>query len=120
MRHGTVFVMRDRSGAIGLRRRPPRGLLGGMLELPGTGLDAAPGDTDPPCPADWVEAGSIGHVFTHFELRLLVLAAEVSTLPPGLEARPPETPLPTVMRKALVAGLAALDDDDSGKKNPGS
>lgn len=120
MRHGTVFVMRDRSGAIGLRRRPPRGLLGGMLELPGTGLDAAPGDTDPPCPADWVEAGSIGHVFTHFELRLLVLAAEVSTLPPGLEARPPETPLPTVMRKALVAGLAALDDDDTGEKNPGS
>ncbi|WP_174502638.1 A/G-specific adenine glycosylase [Acidiphilium sp. C61] len=119
MRHGTVFVMRDRSGAIGLRRRPPRGLLGGMLELPGTGFEAAPGRADPPCAADWVDAGSIGHVFTHFELRLLVLAAEVPKLPPDLEAKSPETPLPTVMRKALDAGLAALGDDDTGRKNPG-
>ena len=35
-RYGTAFVARRADGAILLRRRPPRGLLGGMSEVPGS------------------------------------------------------------------------------------
>jgi A/G-specific adenine glycosylase len=109
VRRGTVFVMQDRSGMIGLRRRPPRGLLGGMLEVPGTDWEATAPPPVPPCAAHWLDAGTIIHVFTHFELRLTVKAGRVAALPGGIVAAPPDTPLPTVMRKALEAGLAVLD-----------
>jgi A/G-specific adenine glycosylase len=69
-----------------------------------TGVDAAP------FAADWRPAGTIVHVFTHFELRLDVFRADV-TLPPagdGWWARPGDLPgeaLPSVMRKAIAAAL---------------
>ena len=110
VRYGTVFVMRDRCGKIGLRRRPPRGLLGGMLEVPGTDWEATTPAPVPPCDTLWRDAGKIVHVFTHFELRLAVKAGCVEAMPCGITAAPPDTPLPTVMRKALEAGLAVLDE----------
>ena len=36
LRYGAQFWLEDQAGAVLLRRRPPEGLLGGMLELPGT------------------------------------------------------------------------------------
>jgi A/G-specific adenine glycosylase len=109
IRCGTVFLLRDRTGAIGLRRRPPTGLLGGMFELPGTAWETTQPAAPPPLPADWRDAGTIIHVFTHFELRLRVMAAAVDQLPPDLRASPAATPLPSLMRKAVTAGLAALE-----------
>ena len=41
-RYGIAFVVRRADGAILLRRRPPRGLLGGMSEVPGTGMARGP------------------------------------------------------------------------------
>ena len=41
-RYGTAYVVRRADGAILLRRRPPRGLLGGMSEVPGNGVDRSP------------------------------------------------------------------------------
>ena len=108
IRHGTVFLLRDQHGQIGLRRRPPSGLLGGMLELPGSTWQDAQGPAAPPVAGDWRDAGTIIHVFTHFELRLAVRAAHVRHLPNDLTAAPPDAPLPTVMKKAVAAGLAAL------------
>ncbi|MGC9269151.1 A/G-specific adenine glycosylase [Acidiphilium sp.] len=120
VRYGTVFLLRDRTGAIGLRRRPPKGLLGGMFELPGTAWEAVNREATPPIPALWHDAGTIVHVFTHFELRLRVMAAAVDTLPDGLPGglpdrlpdrlivAPADTPLPTLMRKAVTAGLALI------------
>ncbi|MBX6747845.1 MAG: A/G-specific adenine glycosylase, partial [Acetobacteraceae bacterium] len=35
LRHGAHFLLTDAGGRLLLRRRPPRGMLGGMLELPG-------------------------------------------------------------------------------------
>lgn len=109
VRHGTVFLLQDRHGSIGLRRRPPKGLLGGMLELPGTSWDGSPPPALPPMRAVWRDGGMIVHVFTHFELHLTVKAARVSVLPTGLDAASPQTPVPSVMRKAVEAGLAVLD-----------
>lgn len=108
-RHGTVYLLRDAEGLIGLRRRPPQGLLGGMLELPGTAWATEAPPPALPVSAEWHDAGIIVHVFTHFELTLAVMAASVRRLPEGLAPFPPDTPLPTVMRKAVAAGLAALD-----------
>ncbi len=108
VRFGMVFLLRDEAGMIGVRRRPPKGLLGGMLELPGTGWEGVEPVAEPPVAAAWRDAGTIRHVFTHFELYLRVQAAFVACLPDGLVGAAPETPLPTLMRKAVDAGLAAL------------
>ena len=108
-RFGTVFVMLDQAGQVWLRRRPPTGLLGGMLELPGTSWTATPPPATPPLAADWQDAGEILHIFTHFSLTLRILYVRLATLPPGLTAPAATAALPSVMRKALDAGRRALN-----------
>ncbi len=108
-RHGTVFVMLDQAGLVWLRRRPPAGLLGGMLELPGTPWAATPPPATPPLAADWQDAGEILHIFTHFSLTLRVLCVRLAVLPPGHTAPAATAALPSVMRKALDAGRRALN-----------
>ncbi len=111
IRRGTAWVALRSDGAVLLEERPARGLLGGMLGLPGGGWDGARAAA--PLAADWRPAGSVRHTFTHFHLELDVEAARV---PPSLRPergcfRPAEDALPalpTVMRKALRLGLSAL------------
>ena len=104
VRVGLVYLGRRADGAWLLERRPPSGLLGGMLGWPGTDWREG-GVTDaPPCPADWQDLGAeVRHTFTHFHLRLGV---RVARLPIGAEGAflpardfSPRA-LPTVMRKA--------------------
>jgi A/G-specific adenine glycosylase len=105
-RTGTAYVLLDAAGHVLLIRRPPRGLLGGMLALPDT----------PPAKAGWREAGSIEHIFTHFSLTLSVMVARCKTLPGGALSAPAATaPLPSVMRKALDAGRRALNHAANGE-----
>jgi A/G-specific adenine glycosylase len=102
-RTGTAYVLMDRAGNVFLIRRPPSGLLGGMLALPET----------PPMEAAWTDAGDVKHVFTHFALTLSVKAMRVKNLPKSALRAPAATaPLPSVMRKALDAGRRALDDTE--------
>lgn len=123
-RTGIAYLAMRDDGAVLLETRPARGLLGGMLGLPGTDWTETPPPPSPPCPAGWRTAGgAVRHTFTHFHL---VLGVEVARLPPGADRSPgrcfhPITPalaasLPTVMRKALGLGLSALTD----KKEPGA
>ena len=120
LRHGAHFFLIDAAESVLLRRRPPRGLLGGMLELPGTPWRDAPWDAAEalafvPAPGlDWRRVPGVArHGFTHFELEMALFAAAVPVLEPpeGMEARPlAETAavLPTVMRRLLeLAGAAA-------------
>lgn len=105
VRYGHVWV-HLKKGKVWLVRRPPEGLLGGMLALPSSQWQegAAP-EVDPPVPADWQEAGEVRHVFTHFTLRLSVWRAAASRNPAGegVWADPEkETGLPTVFAKALA------------------
>lgn len=108
-RHGIAYVL-CRGEAVWLVRRPPSGLLGGMLALPGPEW----GETMPSGPAplaeDWAEAGEVRHVFTHFTLRLKVMTAQTTRakLPEGHWAGPDELAgLPTVFAKAAaLAGLS--------------
>lgn len=119
LRHGAHFLLTDAAGGVLLRRRPPRGLLGGMLELPGTPWRDAPwGEAEAlafaPVPGvAWRRVpGAARHGFTHFELEMALFAAEAPALAPpdGMEARPlAEAPavLPTVMRRLLRLAEAA-------------
>jgi len=113
LRRGVAFWLRRGDGAVLLRRRPPRGLLGGMLELPGTDWRPEP-FADPeiagvaPAPADWTALpGTVHHTFTHFHLELAVWAGRLAN---GGEAADGHwvaeqdlaaAGLPSVMRKAV-------------------
>ena len=123
-RAGAAFVLLSLKGNVLVRRRPPKGLLGGMLELPSSPWAArAPAAplAHAPQPASWTRApDEVEHVFTHFRLTLGVYAARVEDetaeglwLPlDGLEA----AGLPSVMRKVAAAGLAALGERDFGRR----
>jgi A/G-specific adenine glycosylase len=77
-RVGYAFVALREDGHVLLRKRPEAGLLGGMLEVPGTEW----GDLLPPAKealrtapvrADWwAVPGTVVHVFTHFRLEVVV------------------------------------------------
>lgn len=83
-RTGTAFWL-ERDGCVLLRRRPPRGMLGGMRALPsGPWSSSDPGLADAPVAADWRRIGRVSHVFTHFELDLaVVMAADPDDQPEG-------------------------------------
>ncbi|HOV05312.1 MAG TPA: A/G-specific adenine glycosylase [Kaistiaceae bacterium] len=114
-RHGTAFVTVRADGAVLLRRRAPKGLLGGMAEVPSTEWAETAPAPRPPFPASWREAGAASHTFTHFHLELAVWRAdvgEIAVMPAGAWWSPPEAlggeALPTVMKKAIVAAAPEL------------
>lgn len=112
-RFGAAFWLTDAQGRVLLRTRPPKGLLGGMDEVPTTEwletrraapclCAAAPADLD------WrALPGTVSHVFTHFSLELTVFSGATRDPDPALgdwvaldalHARA----LPTVMRKVVA------------------
>lgn len=116
-RVGSVYVARRRDGAILVETRPSKGLLGGMLGLPGSDWKETMPDHSPPLRTDWQTVDApVAHVFTHFTLQLTVLATEVAnetSSNSGDFRKISATDLPTVMRKALFAGLAILPTRDT-------
>ena len=136
LRRGAAFVARRVDGFVLVRTRPPKGLLGGMTEVPttewsadfadGTALSAAPqfapvGAGDGPAEAWRRLSGVVRHVFTHFPLELTVYAADVpaGTAAPdaarwvALDALA-EAALPSLMRKVVAHGIGA-DERKSGR-----
>jgi len=116
-RFGIAIVFQRADGAILLRRRPPQGLLGGMTEIPGSiWLEGkAP---DRPDILEGHDGNSrqvpapVRHTFTHFHLELTVYTVQVAqnhVSPEDHWWSPGDTvmeeALPTVMKKALAAGL---------------
>jgi A/G-specific adenine glycosylase len=115
-RFGAHFWLTDQRGNVLLRRRPPRGLLGGMTELPGTpwraeGWDETQALALAPMLADWRKVGIVLHGFTHFELSIDVFAASVPQIFADGFLRPasalPGEALPSVMRKCVRLAEAA-------------
>lgn len=113
-RRGAAFVMlRDGDGALALRKRPPKGLLGGMAEVPGTvwSTDFAEETalSSAPLKARWHQhLGVATHTFTHFHLEVTVYSATLpagTPLPEGCWWSEPGDvegeALPTVMRKII-------------------
>jgi A/G-specific adenine glycosylase len=118
LRHGAHFLLRDPAGRVLLRRRPAKGLLGGMLEVPGTPWrDARWAEAEAlahsPVAAPWRRLpGLARHGFTHFELEMVLFAAALpagSAAPPGEWQDPgaARAAVPSVMRRLLdLAGVA--------------
>ncbi len=118
-RFGRVYWLETGCGQVLLRRRPDRGLLGGMSEFPGSdwGEGRPRGHAGAPMPADWTPVpGAVRHVFTHFSLELEVFAARIAAGPPPPPPACRWTPkhrlgaeaLPGLMRK--VAALIQQGD----------
>lgn len=110
-RYGVAYVARRADGAILLRRRPPRGLLGGMSEVPGGEWTTVRPRVKPPFDAAWRPLGApVEHGFTHFGLLLSVLRADVgedAPIPAGHWWAPAGSlggeALPSVMKKVIEA-----------------
>jgi A/G-specific adenine glycosylase len=115
VRFGVHFWLTDGQGRVLLRTRPHKGLLGGMTELPGTtwrdlpwtvaeALTAAPMQLAP-LGLDWHGAGQVRHGFTHFELIIDVLGAQVPVIEADGFVHPldalKEAALPSVMWKCV-------------------
>jgi len=111
VRHGTAFWL-ARDGHVLLIRRPARGLLGGMRALPsGPWTASDPGVAGAPITAEWREIGGVEHVFTHFALKLRLVAAEADIEVDGEWwpiARIEEAGLPSLFARA--AALASRAD----------
>jgi A/G-specific adenine glycosylase len=109
-RRGVAFWLEDGDGNVLLRRRPEKGLLGGMMEVPSTPWRAKPwaeaeAARAAPARAAWRKLpGAVRHGFTHIALTLAVWAARVAERP-AVEgiwwpiARLDAQALPTAMKK---------------------
>ena len=136
-RHGIAYWAVRPDGAVLLRRRPERGLLGGMIEIPSTdwrdqawpeGVAAATAHA--PAPAEWrILPGMVRHTFTHFHLELVVASARLGADWPAIDGlwspveRLGEHALPSVMKKIVrhaVANAMPLFDDAATSSPRGS
>jgi A/G-specific adenine glycosylase len=113
LRRGVAFWAVRPDGAVLLRKRPEKGLLGGMMEVPSTLWREAPWSeaeaiAAAPLPAKWrLLPGTVRHTFTHFHLELAVLAGAVKkgVAAPGKWVAPDhlaDEALPTVMKKLVT------------------
>ncbi|HUX80240.1 MAG TPA: A/G-specific adenine glycosylase [Alphaproteobacteria bacterium] len=98
-RYATAFILRREDGAILLRKRPPQGLLGGMMEVPTTPWNDTKGEGKGPI---------VRHTFTHFHFEVEVCQLLDPSDFEGVWVHPKDLknfPLPTVMKKILKVGL---------------
>ncbi len=117
-RVGAAFWITRGDGAVLLRRRPEKGLLGGMLEVPSSewrvgAFDARAHLREAPVKAKFSPApGLVTHTFTHFHLELSVFTARIDGRKRGgadaLWTSAEELEgigLPTVMKKVVRAAI---------------
>ena len=117
VRRAIAWAGFDAAGQVLTVRRPPRGLLGGMLALPATAFSSRSGVPEdvPPCVADWQARGEVRHTFTHFHLIMEVRAGRVAAAPVGLDSAaflPPGQAadgMPTLFAKALRLAVSGAE-----------
>ena len=111
-RYGVAYVL-TRGDEVALVRRPPKGLLGGMLALPtsdwrATRWSEVEALAAAPAAASWRGVGEVEHGFTHFTLTLQLMRAEGDGGGLIWSARRDLDALPSVFLKAARAGLSNL------------
>ncbi|MEM7652029.1 MAG: A/G-specific adenine glycosylase [Pseudomonadota bacterium] len=117
-RRGVAYWIVRGDGAILIRRRPPKGLLGGMMEIPSTEWreemvsEADARKLAPVRGVSWRPLGGlVRHTFTHFHLELTIMAGLVKPFAPSVGAewvmpdKLGEKALPSVMRKVVNHAL---------------
>jgi len=120
LRRGAAFVVLRAGGEVLLRRRPDKGLLASMMEVPGTDWthDFTAEGAQRLAPhlrtkLSWERLhGVVRHVFTHFPLELAVFTAQVprpTLAPKGTRwvkiGDLADEALPNLMRKVLAHAL---------------
>jgi A/G-specific adenine glycosylase len=114
-RYGVAFWLIRPDGAVLLRRRAEKGLLGGMTEIPSTPWRAEPWTIEEavrnaPAAAEWrMLPGLVRHGFTHFVLELAIMTG--SGVADGIWSRIDrldEHPLPTLMKKVARHAVTAV------------
>ena len=115
-RRGIAFWIERNDGHVLLRRRPQKGLLGGMMEIPSTPWEAKlPRNAVAPMEAKWTKLKiPVEHTFTHFHLQLGVwkTSATNPSLPDDGEYRwvhkndLAHEALPSLMRKVVALALS--------------
>jgi A/G-specific adenine glycosylase len=118
LRRGVAFWAIRGDGAVLLRRRPAKGLLGGMMEVPSSewvsgALDREAAEKAAPVTARWSALpGVVRHSFTHFDLELMVLTGKIrATKAEGVWVQPDALntqALPTVMKKVIAFALGGF------------
>ena len=116
-RRGAVFALINTKGELLFERRPEKGLLGGMLGLPGTDWreeSASDIFAFAPAKTTWKKSGEARHTLTHFHLTLDVFTGAA---PKGFRRggnqqwiQPSDARLPTVFKKAV--DLTAIKGGD--------
>ena len=112
-RHGVAFWLQNADKEIWLRKRPPRGLFGGMIEVPSTEWRDQPWENEEvrelaPFNVKWSALeGMVTHTFTHFHLNITIWVGTTSanTNADGFWCAPnqfSEQALPTLMKKIVT------------------
>ena len=101
-RRGYALWLETSDGKVTLERRPPSGLLGGMLGFPGTEWSESKYWPSPPG-GDLLD-GMVTHTFTHFNLELRVVKSDTQQMGGAVAEHYPiaslhDCGLPTIMRK---------------------
>jgi A/G-specific adenine glycosylase len=122
LKRGVAFWALSAAGAVLLRRRPEKGLLGGMMEVPSTPWREAPWTVEEarraaPVAAKWrLVPGLVRHSFTHFDLELTVLAGEIRSESPQAVGKwvvlvdLDSQALPTLMKKIVAHARDSTKD----------
>jgi len=103
-RYTTAFVMRRDDGAVFLRKRPSKGLLAGMIEVPTTPW----GEENPPR-----QGVPVRHTFTHFHLEVDVLSPPYEDQEEGFWVHPKDFKayaLPTLTKKILKSTFSLPEE----------
>ncbi len=123
LKYGVAFWMVRADGCVALQRRPPKGLLGGMTEVPGSpwrtkAWSETEASAHQPVKAKWrALPGIVTHIFTHFRLEVRVLAAnltaaEAKACGEGVIwtpfAKTGEAGLPSIMAKVVKHAMKAI------------
>ena len=129
-RFAVAYVLTRKDGAIWLRRRDDKGLLGGMMEVPSSPWRGKPwqhpeAKSAAPVQAAWRHLpGQVEHGFTHFRLHVRVMAADIKAkamkggrwVLPGELA---EAALPTLMKKIIALALGETRSKGEHDRKPG-
>lgn len=117
-RYGLIFWEETPEGYVRINRRPDKGLLANLIEIPGTDWRDTPWSADDLTQAlsthrnidtitwHWID-GEVKHTFTHFHLHLKMIKIinPHADITQGLWAKKDEFatyPLPTVMKKVIT------------------
>ncbi len=124
LRHAVAFWIACAEGTVLLRRRPPQGLLGGMMEVPSTPWRARPWSLaearrHAPLRAVWrTLPGTVDHGFTHLKVAFRIATATTDNGPSdgaGIWIEPSELhrhALPRLTQKVADRALQATTRGD--------